>query len=85
MVFRDPPGTDIGSARASCGFDISLNFPWSRSRPLALIISLHAGACDEHDHEREGTAGAEPANLVCHCACHAVTIAVDLTHSIAML
>lgn len=55
---------------------------------LALIFSLHAGACaghdHEHDHDHDGNGGGEPTHLVCHCACHAVVVPDEWTPSIPM-
>lgn len=49
---------------------------------LGLIFTLHTGSCADHDHEGEGKEGGAPTHLVCHCACHVVTIPDDLTPSI---
>jgi hypothetical protein len=51
---------------------------------LSLIFSLHGGSCTGHDHDHEGDAGGEPTHLVCHCACHAVTVPEDVTPSFTM-
>ncbi len=49
---------------------------------LALVFSIHAGACVEHDHDDQGSDGSAPTHLVCHCSCHAATVPGDVAPSI---